>query len=87
VLVLPPSTLVASREWGWVEGEILRLDNAARSLARIDEYEGIVAGVSGQYRRVRVPVRAAGVRAAWTYAAASARDMAELPVHPRPSWP
>lgn len=87
VLALPPSALVASPDWGWVEGEILRLRHPGQSLARIDAYEGVIAGVPGQYRRLTVPVRAAGVRLAWTYAAASSRDVQALPILPAGSWP
>jgi gamma-glutamylcyclotransferase (GGCT)/AIG2-like uncharacterized protein YtfP len=87
VLALPASTLVAGLDWGWVEGEILRLRDPGRSLARIDAYEGVVPGVPGHYRRLPVPVRAAGVRFAWTYAAASTRAVAPLPVLPAGSWP
>jgi len=87
VLALPPSALVASPDWGWVEGEILRLRDPDRSLARIDAYEGVTAAVPGQYRRLPVPVRAAGVRLAWTYAAASTRDVLALPILPAGSWP
>lgn len=87
VLVLPPSTLVAGRDWRWIRGEILRLRDAARSLARIDAYEGVVAGGSGPYRRLPVFVRAVGVRFAWTYAAASPLEVARLPVHPSETWP
>ena len=87
VLALPPSALVASPDWGWVEGEILRLRDPGRSLARIDAYEGVTAGVPGLYRRLRVPVRAAGVGLAWTYAAASTRDILALPILPAGSWP
>lgn len=87
VLALPSSTLVASPDWGWVEGEVVRLRDPGRSLARIDAYEGVVAGVTGQYRRLRVPVRAAGVRFAWTYAADSPRAVAPLPVLATGSWP
>lgn len=87
VLALPASALVASPDWGWIEGEILRLRDSGRSLARIDAYEGVVAGVPGQYRRLRVPVRATGVRFAWTYAAVSLRAVAPLPVLAARSWP
>jgi gamma-glutamylcyclotransferase (GGCT)/AIG2-like uncharacterized protein YtfP len=87
VLAVAPSMLVSRADWRWVEGEILRFRDSARSLARIDAYEGVIAAVPGPYRRVRVAVRAAGVRFAWTYAAASPHRAAELPVHPRTSWP
>lgn len=87
VLVLPPSTLAASPQWRWIEGEILRFRHPRSSLARIDLYEGVIAGLPGLYQRVRVAVRATGVRFAWTYAAASPRRVADLPVHPGCSWP
>jgi gamma-glutamylcyclotransferase (GGCT)/AIG2-like uncharacterized protein YtfP len=87
VLALPASSLAASRDWRWIRGEILRLRDPARALARIDAYEGVIAGVPGLYRRVRVAVRGAGVRLAWTYAAASPREVAQLPAHPADAWP
>ena len=87
VLALAPSMLASGPDWRWIQGEILRFRDPARTLARIDAYEGVVAGVSGPYRRLRVAVRAAGVRFAWIYAAASPVRAAELPVHPASSWP
>jgi len=87
VLVLAPSTLSTGEDWRWIEGEILRLRNPAWTLARIDAYEGVIPGICGSYLRVRVPVRAPGVRVAWAYAARTADRAAHLPVHPSPCWP
>jgi gamma-glutamylcyclotransferase (GGCT)/AIG2-like uncharacterized protein YtfP len=87
VLALAPSMLAVGADWRWIEGEILRFRHPGRSLERIDAYEGVIRGLGGPYRRVRVPVRAAGVRFAWAYAASSPLWAAELPIHPRSSWP
>jgi len=87
VLVVPPSPLVASGEWRWIRGEILRLRDARRTLARIDAYEGVIAGIPGLYRRLLVSLRAAGTRSAWTYAASSPSEVADLPVLAADSWP
>ena len=87
VLVLAPSMLVTGPDWQWIRGELFRLRDPARNLARIDAYEGVIAGTPGSYHRVRVAVRAAGVRFAWIYAAASPLRAAELAVHPESAWP
>jgi len=87
VLAPAPSMLVSSPDWRWIEGEILRFRDPARSLRRIDAYEGVIPGIHGPYCREQVAVRAAGVRLAWAYVAASIQWVAGLPEHPACWWP